>query len=208
MKKILMFFVLAIGMLSTGFAQTSDAKAILEKVSDKLKANTGITANFSYTTKDHKNVVRGTKKGIIYIKGQKYYLKEGNTEIYSNGSKNWNYDGNSEVTVSDVDNDSQSFTPQKFISNVYDKDFDYDLVSSAGNYYQIAMTPVDKRKNYKMVTVYVDKTKELVTKAQITDKADNITELTLSNVNTNANIPDSKFTFDPKAHPGVEVINE
>jgi len=203
-----MFFVLAIGMLSTGFAQTSDAKAILEKVSDKLKANTGITANFSYTTKDHKNVVRGTKKGIIYIKGQKYYLKEGNTEIYSNGSKNWNYDGNSEVTVSDVDNDSQSFTPQKFISNVYDKDFDYDLVSSAGNYYQIAMTPVDKRKNYKMVTVYVDKTKELVTKAQITDKADNITELTLSNVNTNANIPDSKFTFDPKAHPGVEVINE
>ena len=203
-----MFFVLAIGMLSTGFAQTSDAKAILEKVSGKLKANTGITANFSYTTKDHKNVVRGTKKGIIYIKGQKYYLKEGNTEIYSNGSKNWNYDGNSEVTVSDVDNDSQSFTPQKFISNVYDKDFDYDLVSSAGNYYQIAMTPVDKRKNYKMVTVYVDKTKDLVTKAQITDKADNITELTLSNVNTNANIPDSKFTFDPKAHPGVEVINE
>ena len=190
-----MFFVLAIGMLSTGFAQTSDAKAILEKVSDKLKANTGITANFSYTTKDHKNVVRGTKKGIIYIKGQKYYLKEGNTEIYSNGSKNWNYDGNSEVTVSDVDNDSQSFTPQKFISNVYDKDFDYDLVSSAGNYYQIAMTPVDKRKNYKMVTVYVDKTKELVTKAQITDKADNITELTLSNVNTNANITSFYSTF-------------
>src|SRR4051794_219227 len=205
MKKILLFFVFAIGIISTGFAQTSDAKAILNKVSDKLKANTGITANFSYTTKDHKNVVRGTKKGIIYIKGQKYYLKQGSTEIYSNGSKNWNYDGNSEVTVSDVDNDSQSFTPQKFISNVYDKDFDYDLVSSAGNYYQIAMTPVDKRKNYKMVTVYVDKTKELVTKAQITDKADNITELTLSNVNTNANIPDSKFTFDPKAHPGVEV---
>jgi outer membrane lipoprotein carrier protein len=208
MKKFFLFFAFATGIISTGFAQTSDPKAILDKVSDKLKANTGITADFSYTTKDHKNVVRGTKKGIIYIKGQKYYLKQGNTEIYSDGSKNWNFDGSSEVTVSDVDNDSQSFTPQKFISNVYDKDFDYNLVSSAGSYYEIAMTPVDKRKNYKMVTVYVDKSKELVTKAKITDKADNVTEFALSNINTNANIPDSKFTFDPKTHPGVEVINE
>jgi len=208
MKKIILFFVFAIGLVSMSFAQTGNAKAILDKVSDKLKGNTGITANFSYTTKDRKNVVRGTKKGIIYIKGQKYYLKQGSNEIYSNGAKSWNYNGENEVTVSDVDDDSKAFTPQKFLSNFYDKDFDYSLVSSAGNTYQIALTPVDKRKNFKQITVYVDKTKDLVTKAKITDKADNVTEFTLSNINTNANIPDSKFTFDPQAHPGVEVINQ
>ena len=208
MKKIVLFFVFAIGLMTVSFAQSGNAKAILDKVSSKLKANTGITASFAYTTKDKKGVVRGTKKGVIYIKGQKYFLKQGSTEIYNDGSKSWNFNGENEVTVSDVDEDNQAFTPQKFISNVYDKDFDYNVVSSAGSYYQIAMTPVDKRKNYKMVTVYVDKAKDLVTKAQITDKADNITEFTLSNVNTNANIPDSKFTFDAKAHPGVEVINE
>jgi len=208
MKKIVLFFIVAIGLVNVSFAQSGNAKAILEKVSDKLKNNNGITASFSYTTKDKKNVVRGTKKGIIYIKGQKYYLKQGSNEIYNDGSKSWNFNGESEVTVSDVDNESQSFTPQKFISNVYDKDFDYDLVSSAGSYYEIAMTPIDKRRNYKLVTVYVDKAKDLVTKAKITDKADNTTELTLTNINTNANIPDSKFTFDPKAHPGIEVIEE
>jgi len=208
MKKIVLFFVFAIGLVTISIAQAVNAKSILDKVSNKLKNNTGISANFSYTTKDKKNVVRGSKKGIIYIKGQKYYLKQGSTEIYSDGAKSWNYNGDKEVTVSDIDEDSKAFTPQKFMSNFYDNDFSYDLVSSAGNYYQIALTPIDKRKNFKLVTVYVDKTKDLVTKAQITDKSDNITEFTLSNINTNANIPDSKFTWDAKSHPGVEVINE
>ena len=208
MKKIVLFFVFAIGLVTMSIAQAVNAKSILDKVSNKLKSNTGISANFSYTTKDKKNVVRGSKKGIIYIKGQKYYLKQGSTEIYSDGSKSWNYNGDKEVTVSDIDDDNKAFTPQKFLSDFYDKDFNYDLLSSTGNYYKIGLTPVDKRKNFKQVTVYVDKTKDLVTKAEITDKADNTTEFTLSNINTNANIPDSKFTFDAKAHPGVEVINE
>lgn len=208
MKKIVLFFVFALSLWSVGYAQAGDAKTILQKVSNKLKANNGITASFSYTTKDRKNVVRGTKKGIIYIKGQKYYLKQDDTEIFNNGVKSWNYNGETEVTVTDVDEENSAFTPQKFLSNFYDKDFTYNLVSSSGAYHQIAMTPVDKRKNYKMVTVFVDKAKDMVTKARIVDKADNITEFTLSNINTSANIPDSKFTFDAKAHPGVEVISE
>src|SRR3954468_24817850 len=157
MKKIILFFVLAIGLVTMSFAQAVDAKSILDKVSNKLKGNNGISASFSYTTKDKKNVTRGTKKGIVYIKGQKYYLKQGSTEIYSDGAKSWNYNGDKEVTVSDVDDDNKAFTPQKFLSDFYDKDFNYDLVSSTGNYYQIALTPLDKRKNFKLVTVYVDK---------------------------------------------------
>ena len=99
MKKIVLFIVFAIGLASMSFAQAGDAKTILDKVNDKLKANKGITASFAYTTKDKKNVVRGSKKGTIYIKGQKYYLKQGSTEIYSDGAKSWNFNGDNEVTV-------------------------------------------------------------------------------------------------------------
>ncbi len=200
--------MIVISVVSTGFAQT-DAKSVLDKVSAKLKGNKGISANFTYSTKDKKNASHGTKSGQILVKGQKYYLKQGNSEIYSDGSKNWNYNvTDKEVTVTEAENDSQGFTPAKFLGNFYDKDFTYNLVSSAGNTYQIALIPVDKRKNFKQVTVFVDKTKDLVTKAQVLDKADNTIEFTLSNVNTNAAIADSKFVFDEKAHPGVEVINQ
>ena len=208
MKRILLLIALAVSMISSAFAQT-DAKAILDKVSAKLKDNKGISANFTYSTKDKKNVSRGTKNGQILVKGQKYFLKQGNTEVYSDGSKNWNYNvTDKEVTVTDAADNTAGFTPAKFLGNFYDKDFTYNLVSSAGTTYQIALMPVDKRKNYKQVTVCVDKTKDLVTKAQVLDKADNTIEFTLSNVNTGATIPDSKFMFDEKAHPGVEVINQ
>ncbi len=208
MKQLFVLIVFAASLAGTAFAQ-SDPKSILDNVSNKLKSYKGISANFTYTTKDKKNIAHGTKSGQILVKGSKYYLKQGGTEIYSDGTKNWNYNSSEkEVTVTDADDDNQAFSPQKFLSNFYDKDFTYSLLSSAGNIYKIALTPVDKRKNFKQVTVFIDKTKDLVTKAQVLDKADNTIEFSLNDVNTSASIPDTKFTFDAKAHPGVEVINQ
>ncbi len=208
MKHIFLLIALVAGIISTGFSQ-SDAKAVLDRVSAKLKGNKGISANFTLTTKDKKKVSHGAKSGQIMVKGQKYYLKQGNTEIFSDGSKNWSYNAtDKEVTVTDADDNNSGFTPAKFLGNFYDKDFTYTLVSSAGNAYQIQLVPVDKRKNFKQVTVYVDKTKDLVTKAQVLDKGDNTIDFTLSNVNLSAVIPDSKFAFDAKAYPGVEVIEQ
>lgn len=204
-----MYLLLTMLVGFAGFcAAQSDAKTILDNVSNKLKTYKGITANFSYTTKDRKNIKRGSVSGQVFIKGQKYYVKQGTTEIYSDGTKNWNYNGDNEVTVSDVDDDSKMLSPQKLLSNFYDKDFTYNLVSSTGNFHQITLVPVDKRKNFKQVTVFVDKTKNMVTKAQVLDKADNTIEFSLTNINTSAVIPDNKFTFDTKQHPGVEVINQ
>lgn len=206
MKRIFLLIALAASLVSTAFAQ-GDAKAVLDRVSAKLKGNKGISANFTLTTKDKKGASRGSKSGQILVKGQKYYLKQGNTEIFSDGSKNWNYNAtDKEVTVTDADDNNAGFTPAKFLGNFYDKDFTYKLASSAGNSYQIVLMPVDKRKNFKQVTVFIDKTKDLVTKAEVLDKGDNIIDFALSNVNLSASVPDSKFAFDAKAHPGVEVI--
>lgn len=184
-----------------------NAKKVLDGVSSKLKTFKGVTANFSYTTKDKKNARKNAVNGSISIKGQKYYIKQGTTEIFCNGSQTWNYNGENEVTVSPVDNDSKSLSPNKLLSDAfYDKDYTYKLVSSKGQYNQILLVPVDTRKNFKQVTVYVDKAKNIITKATVVDKSDNTIEFVLSNVNTNAALADSKFEFDPKKHPGVEVI--
>jgi outer membrane lipoprotein-sorting protein len=208
-KKVFLFLALIISVTNYSFAQTNaSAKNILDGVSNKLKAYKGITANFSYTTKDRKNVKRGSVDGQISIKGEKYFIKQGSTEIYSDGSKTWNYNGENEVTVSEADDESKSLTPQKLLSDFYDKDFTYNLVSSAGNYYEIAMIPTDKRKNFKQVNVFVDKAKNIITKAKVLDKGDNTIEFSLTNVNTNAAIPDTRFVFDATKHPGVEVIEQ
>jgi len=48
----------------------------------------------------------------------------------------------------------------------------------------------------------------LILKATVIDKSDNIIEFSLTNVNTNASLPDTKFEFDASKHPGVEVVNQ
>ncbi len=208
MKKIygLVIFLFAFSIF-THAQNDPKAKTVLDNVSNKLKNVKGLTASFTYSTRDRNKNLKGTVKGVISIKGQKYYIKQGETEIFCNGNKIWNYNGEDEVTVADVDNeDNKTLSPQKLLTNFYDQDFTYKLVSSAGNYYEINMVPTDKRKSFKSVTIYVDKSKNLITKAKVLDKSDNVIEFVLSNVNTNASLPDSKFAFDAAKHPQVEVV--
>lgn len=208
MKKL--YFLLLATLLLAGSVHAQNdpnAKKILDAVSNKLKGFKGITANFNYVSKGRSGKTNSSVAGKIYIKGQKYYIKQGATEIFSNGTKTWNYNGNNEVTVSTVDADNQTLTPQKLLSNFYDKDFSYRLVSSAGAFNEIEMTPTDKRKNFQKVNVFVDKAKTMITKAKILDKSSNTIEFSLSGINTNATIADNMFVFDKsKYKKNIEVI--
>ena len=209
MKNLYLFLVLCTAFIAASAQNDPNAKKILDNVSAKLKTFKGITANFSYTTKDKKNVQRGSVQGLISIKGQKYYIKQGNTEIFSDCAKSWNYNGETnEVTEADIDADNKTLTPQNLLSNFYDKDFTYKLVPATGKYDQIEMEPTDKRKNFKQVTVFVDKAKGLITMAKLIDKSDNTIEFSLTKINTSAALPDTKFTFDKTKHPGVDVVTQ
>lgn len=208
MKKLYSLFLTLLMIASSVYSQNDpNAKKILDAVSAKLKNYKGITANFSYVSKGRTGKTNSSVAGKISIKDQKYYIKQGSTEIFSNGAKTWNYNGNNEVTVSAVDADNQTLTPQKLLSNFYDKDFTYKLVSSKGNFNEIEMTPTDKRKNFQKVNVFVDKAKTMITKAKILDKSSNTIEFSLSSINTNATIADKIFVFDKsKYKKNIEVI--
>lgn len=210
MKKLYSFLILLLWFSLVATAQNDpNAKKVLDEVSAKLKTLKGVTANFSYTTKDRNKALKGSVKGVISIQGNKYYLKQGTTEIFCNGAKVWNFNGEDEVTVADIDGDDEKMlTPQKLLSNFYDKDFTYKLLGTDATSSEIQMIPTDKRKNFKQVNVFVDKKQKLILKAKVTDKSDNIIEFSLTNVNSNATIPDSKFVFDTAKHPGVEVVTQ
>lgn len=205
-----LLFLSAICFYNSSFAQNDpNAKKVLDKASVKMKSIPGLSTSFSYTTVDKNKTKKSTVSGLLYVKGNKFYIKEGGSEIFSNGTKTWNFNGTDEVTVENVDpNDDGAFTPQKFFTNFYDKDFTYKLISSSGDFYEIQLVPIDKRKNFKQINIFINKSKNLVTKARIIDKADNMIELMLSNININASIPDSTFVFDTSKHPGVEVVSQ
>jgi outer membrane lipoprotein-sorting protein len=208
MKKLYFLLAALLVMSSSVIAQNDpNAKKVLDAVSAKLKTFKGIAANFSYISKSRAGKINSNVNGKINIKGNKYYIQQGKTEIFSNGAKTWNYNGDQEVTVSPVDADGKALTPQRLLTNFYDQDFTYKLITSAGAFHQIDMTPTDKRKNFQKVTVYIDKAKMMVTRATILDKSSNTISFNLKNINTNAVIPDATFVFNKnKYKKSIEVI--
>ena len=201
--------LIALAILTASAKAQNDAavKKILDAVTTNLKTYKGINAGFTLLSKSQSGKINNNVNGKISIKGNKYYIKEGDTEIFSDGNKTWNYNGNDEVTVTAADADEQALTPQKILTGFSDKDFTYKLVSSTGNFNEIQLAPIDKRKNFKKVNLFVDKSRMIITKAKVVDKSSNTIDFKLNNINTNADIADNTFVFNQKKYnKDIEVI--
>ncbi len=202
--------IAAFCLINFCFAQNNDpnAKKVLDAVSTKMKTFKGITAAFSIKSITNKGKDNGNKTGNISIKGQKYLLKQGKSEIISDGTKIYNFDGSKTITIASVEESNQTLSPQNLLSNFYDKDFTYKLISSKGAFNEIELIPIDKKKNFQKVNVFIDKNKSMITKAKILDKSNNVIEFILTNLNTNATLADNTFIYDRSKYPkDAEVLD-
>lgn len=211
-KKMKQFFILFIALLGLGKIVTAqndpNAKKILDGVSAKVKTFKGITASFSIKSITSKGKANGGSTGNISIKGKKYFLKQGKVEIVCDAVKTYRFDGAKTITIASVEESNQTLSPQNFLSNFYDKDFTYKLISSTGNFHEIELVPNDKKKNFQKVNIFIDKAKNMITKAKVIDKSNNIIEFSLSNLNTNATIADNLFVFNRGKYPAdAEVLD-
>ncbi len=209
MKKIYTVLSLILITASSINAQNdAAAKKILDGVSSTIKNYKAITANFSLTSISSKGKNNGVKSGLVSLKGQKYVMKLNKVEIVCDGSKIYNYDGNKTVTISSVDDAGATLSPQILLSNFYDKDYTYKLISSVGAFHEIQLLPNDKRKNVQKINIFVDKSKNMITKAKVLDKSNNTTELSISNMNTKAVLNDNLFLFNKAKYPAdVEILD-
>ena len=198
-------------LVFTGIAFSQNdpaAKKVLDAVGAKVKASKGITASCMLTSFTSKGKPTGTQTLSLQMKGEKYLINQGKTEIICDGSDIYRFDGEKTITKSSVDESSQTLSPQKLLAGSYDKDFTYQLVSSKGAFYEIEMKPMDNRKNFQKVNLFIDKSKNTFSKARILDKSNNVTEFKISNFNLNASLPDSKFTFNKAKYPkDVEILD-
>lgn len=209
MKKIFtgLFLLLTI-TLSLSAQNDPAAKKVLDAVGAKVKAAKGITANCTLNSFTSKGKSNGSKLITLTMKGEKYFIKQGKTEITCDGVNVYQFDGDKTITKSSVAEGSQTLSPQKLLSGAYDKDFSYKLVSSAGSFYEIEMKPVDSRKNFQKVNLFIEKASSTFSRAKILDKSNNITEVKISNLNLNAPVTDTKFVFNKSKYPkDVEILD-
>jgi chaperone LolA len=193
---------------------TSDpaAKKILDAVSAKFKTYKAPQAVFTYKVENAQGKALSTKKGTVVMKGNKYKVNMDGMEIYSDGKTIWNYDRSAnEVTVNTVDDNGGAMTPQKLLTNFYDKDFYYKyngLKKDGGKTVQeIELTPTDKSKPFHKVYLLVNKATNTISSAKFLEKTGSRYTYSINSLKPSVNVKDSDFIFDKSKHPGVEVVD-
>lgn len=214
MKKFFSMALLAgITMLSiqsnTTYAQ--DAKQILQKVSAKYKTAPGIKGAFTLNFKDAKGNVKTTQNGTIALKGNKYKVNIAGQDIITDGKSTWTYrKADNEVQI-DKYNAGVAMSPAKLFAGSYEKDYNYKYISettiNGKKAHVVELTPKVAQRDFSNVQLFVDKANHTVVGGKVLEKTGSTIEYTLSNVNNNANLPDSEFYFDTKKHPKVDVID-
>ena len=216
MKRFYTLLILLIGIGTLkGFAQTTndpEAKKVLDEVSAKFKTFKTVKATFTYKVENAAGKVLSSKNGAVSMKGTKYRVTIVGQEIFCDGVNVWTYDkAANEVTITKLDNSSNTLTPQKLFTNFYDKDFLYKLngekKQGTKTLQEIEMTPTDKSKPFHKVYVYVDKTGKTLISTKVMEKSGTRYSYTVNTLTPNGTIDDKQFVFDAKKYPGVEVVD-
>ncbi len=212
--KVLLSFLTGFLIANVCFSQGNDpeAKKILDQASAKIKSFKSIKAVFTLELQDPQGASQGTKKGTVLMKGNRYHVQITGQEIFSDGKTIWTLDKSAnEVTITKVDPGSNTISPQKLLTNFYDKDFLYKVNGEQkigqNTVVEIEMTPIDKTQNFHKIYLYVDKRTHLVSSGKFLDKSNSRYIYTINSLNGDLNLPDSDFTFDKSKYPGVEEVN-
>ncbi|MCB0395876.1 MAG: outer membrane lipoprotein carrier protein LolA [Flavobacteriales bacterium] len=205
-------------ILYTGGAMAQDddtdvrdpkAKKLLDQVSAETKKYKTISAKFTYTLENKSDDIKDSQDGDIRIKGDKYVLKIAGQEIIYDGKYVWTYlKASDEVQKSIPDPDAMSPVDMfksyeegwkfKYIKKTTENGISVDLID---------LVPKDAGKNFSRVRLSIDAAKNHVVMARFFGKDGTYYTYELKEIKTDQEISDKVFSFDPAAHPGVDVID-
>lgn len=208
-------FLVLLGWSNNAIAQNDPkAKSILDGVTKKVSALKSMKANFSLKLTGGKGGnVTDTRKGSIELKGQKYHVVLGNQEILCDNKTVWTYNKEAkEVQVATYNPGEQSMSPAKlFQPSFFDKEYTYaykgERKEGGKTCDVIELTPRDKSKPIARIEMLIDKATSMIAGGNYWEKNGNKYAITISNIVQNAEIPDGMFSWNPKEHPGVEVVD-
>lgn len=215
MKRASILLIAAIVAASTAVSAQVDKKAkdLLDKVSAKTKSYTTYKVNFSFNLSNTDQKINETSQGVLSVKGEKYHLKMSDQEIFCDGKKVYTYqkETNEALVQNMSDMDDESITPQS-IFMMYEKGFKLryvkDITEGGKKIAVIDLYPMDpKKKDYTMITLFVDEAQLSITKAEIKAKNGSKYTYSVSKMEPNVTMPDQMFVFDKTKYPGVKIIN-
>lgn len=215
MTKVLSVCALSLFCVAQSAMAQGDAKAktALDAVSKKVKELKSFKANFTFKLTGGKaGSVTDSKKGTVSIKGQQYHVILDGQEIICDTKTIWTYNKEAkEVQLSAYNPSEQSMSPAKLLTNFYEKEYNYSYKGEQKEQGKscdlIELTPKTISEKVLKIELLVDKNAHMIAGGTYWEKNGNKYQYSISNFTPNANVPDTYFAWDPKAHPGVETVD-
>ncbi|MBT8394454.1 MAG: outer membrane lipoprotein carrier protein LolA [Bacteroidia bacterium] len=200
MKRLLIVLILIVS--SIGYSQnSSEAKTLLNDVSEKVKEYKNIRIDFKYVLDNAEENIKQETRGDVVLEGEKYVLNIlGTTRLYDGKTLYSISPEDEEVTISKEDfNDEDTITPSKMLS-FYEEGYTYkmDIVQNIkGRKIQyVKLTPISSDSEIKYILLGIDaQTKHIYNLIEIGNNGTRTT-LTVNSFKTNEQLSKSLFTFD------------
>jgi outer membrane lipoprotein-sorting protein len=201
----LLFFV-----SGTLFAQNIPPAAlpVINRTVQKYNALNAFSFNFLM------NVEENGKKsysfeGTMLVKKDKYHLTIGDQIIANDNQMMWNYQKNTnEVSIFESeDDDMMMYHPLKILNN-WDKEYNLKFIRKE-DFKKVKVNILDltpkKQSQFYKIRLFVDETTSLIQQVMIYETNGTTLTYTITKFIPNPVVADSKFTFDKKQYPNVQV---
>ena len=181
------------------YAQT-DAKAaeVLDKAFSIWTVDSGIRAEFG-----------GNENGVLLLKGEKFYLDNGNIKSWYDGETQWSYVSDTEeVNISHpTPEELQSINPYHILMR-YKTDFHYIYKGSQTRNgvkgCEIMLTPKNSPKE--TIRLFISNTYQPLA-IKIEQNGQTVSEINVTRYQTNQQYGDQTFRFDKLQYPNAEIID-
>lgn len=209
MKKILILALLTFSFSSLA-QDAAKAKALLDKVSAKVKSFKNIQIDFKYNLQNLKENINQESKGNVTLSSDKYALNFMGANRISDGIKLYNISKeDEEITISKISaSDDDNDTPDKMLT-FFNKGFKYawDITQNVhGKKIQyVKLTPVNTKDDRKQILVGVDTKTNLIYNTISVSKNGTRVTLTVNSFKTNQVLPANQFTFAASKYPNYYI---
>jgi len=208
------FFLLVICLSFTVLGQNAPlGKDIVNAFSVKMQNLTSLTAKFSFTLENLQEKITDTHEGEIVVKGKKYNLELMGMQSYYDGVTKWQYNKEAnEVTISKPTVIEGGFfdDPTKLFKD-YEKNFKSKFIGEqvvkGRNIYEIELYPIDLKTPYSKLNLTFDKKTLEPVQIKYQGKDGNNYIISVKMFRSNVIVRDERFTFEPKKHKGIEIID-
>lgn len=182
-----------------------NATDALKKASARFNQNISFTVTL--TNLDSQKKVLGTQSAQVRYHKGKYRLTFADQELISDGTTVWHWNKTArEVAVNNLsDDDIDLLNPGRLLAN-YQKNFKAKYIRTDDDGYVVVDLQPRSSRSYHKIRLFINETDGLLRRMEV-HKYDSSREVyEVSDFKRAANAA-SQFTFDPSAHPDVEIID-